>query len=201
MKRFNLGLVIAVVVLLGIVGVMIFFLMGGGQLSDEKRQGSAPFNEEVVKSFKISSLTYRYTNIIYNESVAKIGSVNIPFTKKYLGVRYDGVMEIGIDASKLNITESGDSVIITLPAPEILSHTLVPGTTEVLFDVDSPLTQNKVADYTQLFESEQLNMEQRAIEAGMLSSASASAKEQLRAFIESIPGLPENYSIVFKDAN
>jgi len=111
-------------------------------------------------------------------------------------VRYEGVMEIGIDASLIKVTQTSTSVTIVLPPAQVLSHTLVPGTTEVMIDVDTPFNENKVGDYTQLFESEQLAMEQRATDAGLLTQAAANAKEQLGAFLHAIPGLPDGYSIV-----
>ena len=185
MKKLVIGLGATVIVLVGVAAVMAYFSFSGP--SNNTEQGSAPFNQEVVRSFTITSLTYRYSNIIYQESVSTIGDIDIPFTKAYLGVRYDGVMEIGVDASRLTITDLGDTVIITLPAPQILSHTLVPGTTEVLFDVDTVFNRNKIDDYTQLFDAERLKMEERAKTSGMMEMAADSAKEQLTAFIDSLP--------------
>ena len=194
--KLNTSLAVLVLVLAAVIGIMVFL---GTQVKPEVVQGSAPFNESAVRSFKISSLTYRYTNIIYREGVQKLGDFNIPFTKTYLGVRYDGTMDIGIDAEQMTVTYSGEDVTITLPPTKILSHSLVHGTMEVLFDVDTPFARNSVSDYNQLFDSEQQAMEQRAIEAGMLDTAAANAKQQMQDFVASLPGM-ENYTVTVKSA-
>ena len=194
MKKLVATLAVVVAVLIGVIALLVF--RGGPVVKSDTRQGGAVVTEQVIKSFKISSLTYRYTNVIYSEDVKKLGNVTIPLTKKYLAVRYEGVMEIGIDASLIKVTQTSTSVTIVLPPAQVLSHTLVPGTTEVMIDVDTPFNENKVGDYTQLFESEQLAMEQRATDAGLLTQAAANAKEQLGAFLRAIPGLPDGYSIV-----
>ena len=197
MKRLTIVLAALVLVLAGVVGVMTYLQVQG--VTSETKQGSAPFNETAVKAFKISSLTYRYTNIIYRENVQKVGDFDIPFTKTYLGVRYDGQMEIGVDAEQMTVTYTGDTVTITLPPAKILSHTLVRGSMQVLFDVNTPFAKNTVADYGQLFDSEQSAMEQRAIDAGMLDTAAANAKQQMQDFVASLPGM-ENYTVTVKSS-
>ena len=194
MKKLTVALAALVLVLAGIIAVMTY--VQTHNVAVDARQGSAPFNETAVKSFKISALTYRYTNIIYRERVLKVGNWSVPFTDAHLGVRYDGVMEIGVDASQATVAQSGDTITITLPPAKILSHTLVPGTTQVLFDV-SHLAPNTVADYTALFDSEQSAMEQRAIDSGMLTTATTSAQEQLKDFVGSLPGM-ETYTVTVK---
>jgi len=110
-------------------------------------------------------------------------------------VRYEGVMEIGIDASQMQVTQTDTGVTIVLPPAKILSHTLVPGSTQVLVDVDTLFNDNQIQDYTQLFDAEQQAMEQKAADAGLLTQAAQNAKDQLQAFLSSIPGVPADYTI------
>ena len=193
MKKLVIGLSAVVVVLVCVIATIIIIPDTPKQETTpeptQTETTSAPFNEQILTSFKISSLTYRYSNLVYQESVAQIGNIDIPFTKAYLAVRYDGVMEIGIDASKLKISQVGNAVTIMLPPTEVLSHTLVPGTTEVILDKDGLFNHNKIADFTQLFEAEQAKMIERAAENGLLETARDNTKEQLRDFINSLPGM------------
>jgi len=192
-KRLVAILLAVVIVLSGVIAFLVF--RRGPVVETQTRQGGQVISAEVIKSFKISALTYRYTNLIYSEDVKKIGNVNIPFTKKYLAVRYEGVMEIGIDASQMQVTQTDTGVTIVLPPAQVLSHTLVPGSTEVLVDVDTLFNYNKVEDYTQLFDAEQQAMEQKAADSGLLTQAAQNAKDQLTAFLSSIPGVPADYTI------
>jgi hypothetical protein len=157
-----------------------------------------PITEEVVQSFKISSLTYRYTNVIYRESIKAPWGFEIPFTGSSWAVRYDGTMEIGIDGSRLVVTQDGDEITVTLPPVEILSHSLVHDTTELLFDQAGLLNPNKIEDYAQVFDSGLEEMEYRARQSGLIDQARASAEEQLRHFLEALPGM-DQYTLIFKD--
>jgi hypothetical protein len=165
---------------------------------------SAPFNEEAVRAFKISGLTYNYTNFIYREDVrtlniGKLTTANIPGTKTQIGVSYDGKMEIGVDASAMKINQQGQKVTITLPKPQILSHEEVRGTMKVVFDNSNLFNDNSVAEFVELFDSEKTAMEQRAVDRGFLLEAGDSAAQQLEDFINSLPGMDE-YNVVVRTA-
>ena len=187
MKRLTVILGVLVVILGSVLAVSMYVQFNG--VTNDTRQGGAPFSESAVKAFNISSLTYRYTNIIYREKVQKLGDFNIPFTKTTLGVRYDGVMEIGVDASQMTVAHTDTTVTITLPPAKILSHTPVAGSTQVLFDNGNLFASNDIPDYVALFDSEQRAMEQRAIDSGLLTTAATNAKDQLKDFVTSLPGM------------
>ena len=187
MKKLTAILAVLVVILGSVLAVSVYLQTNG--VTNETRQGGAAFNESTVKAFKISSLTYQYTNIIYRENVQKLGDFNIPFTKTTLGVRYDGVMEIGVDASQMTVAQTDTTVTITLPPAKILSHTPVAGSTQVLFDNGNLFASNSIPDYVALFDSEEAAMEQRAIDSGLLTTAATNAKDQLRDFVISLPGM------------
>ncbi|MCL1907408.1 MAG: DUF4230 domain-containing protein [Propionibacteriaceae bacterium] len=197
MKKLTAGL-IATVALLLVVVLAMGWVIFGKPLSNSETMKVGPITEEIVQNFKISSLSYRYSNVIYRESVKQIGGVDIPFTGAYLAVRYDGIMDIGIDGSRVRVTTNNNEITITIPPAQILSHSLVPGTTEILFDKGGIANRNKIDDYTKLFEYEREQMELRAHQSGLLEQATVSVKDQLRDFLDSLPGL-EDYTIVFQD--
>ncbi|MDR1766896.1 MAG: DUF4230 domain-containing protein [Propionibacteriaceae bacterium] len=198
--KIRTGIVAAVVgVLVGGVGTGVVMLNANPpKVQTAATDDSVVVTEELVRGFKISALTYRYTNFIYSEEVLKLGDVELPFSKAYLGVQYDGVMEIGIDASDLEVAQSGDQLVVTLPPVQILSHTLVKGSTHVVFDMSAPLNSNQIADYTRIFDADQTKMEERAKSSGVIDQATASVKEQLENLIYSIPGVKGKYQVTFK---
>ena len=65
MKKLIAGLCAVILILAGVVIVMIVSPWDNDKTPEDPATG-APFNESVVKSFKISSLTYRYSNVVYN---------------------------------------------------------------------------------------------------------------------------------------
>ena len=59
--------------------------------------------------------------------------------------------------------------------------------------------KNSVAEFLELFEQEKADMEQRAIDRGLLQEAGSNATEQLIDFIYSLPGM-DAYNIVVRTA-
>jgi len=167
-------------------------------VEEQHEQSSAIQAYEIIKSFKISSLTYRYTNIMYDESANYIGNFKVPMSQKYLGICYDGVMEIGIDGSKIEVSQLDGIITIRLPEVEILAHTPVNDSMRTLFDIDTLFVKNHVSDFVDLFNSQQKEMEEKAVDMGLLEQAAASTEEQLTGFLDSIPEIKNNYTIVFE---
>ena len=199
-KNAALKLLIIAIIIIAILVAAIFIIMKNRAvtITEEKSQGSAIRAEEVLKNFEISSLVYRYTNFVYSEDVMKYKDFEIPFTKTYFGVQYDGVMKLGVDGSKISVRQTEDKIIIKLPLAEILSHEQVKDSTEVLFNVDNVFNRNKIEEYIVLFDAERTKMETKAVDAGLLEEAQANAKEQLADFLNAIPAIREGYTIEFE---
>lgn len=194
------GIINAVLILAIIAGIVaiIWFRPKVDIVQERPEQSSSIEAAEIIRSFKISSLTYRYTNVMYDTNVKYLGDFEVPLTRRHLGVSYDGVMEIGIDGSKIEVVQVDNIITIRLPEVEILAHTPVKDSTKVLFDIGAVFDKNEVSDYVNLFNTQQQAMEDRVVSMGILDQAAASAKEQLAGFLESIPDIKENYDIIFE---
>jgi hypothetical protein len=86
-------------------------------------------------------------------------------------------MEIGIDASRIEVTQTDAIITVTLPPTEILSHTLVNDSVEVLVDAGTVFNNNSVSDYTELFNTEQIAMEEKARTGGLREEAQSNTEE------------------------
>ena len=198
--RFVLVAVVIIVLAVSATIITLSFtgLFNKSGITEVREQGNALRAEEVIKSFKISTLTYRYTNLIYEKDVKTIGGVELPFTDSYLGVQYDGVIEIGINGNEIEVSQTDDTITIKLPEAKILSHTQVNGSTEVLFDKSSVFNRNEVGEYIELFESRKLAMEERVEEMGLFKEARENAKEQIQNLLYAFPGVKDTYTIIFE---
>jgi hypothetical protein len=202
-KKIIMGFTALVLVFSGAFGAYRYLSANVG-VEAETVMDSVAFNEEAVRAFKISGLTYHYTNFIYREDVKSLklpglANVKLPGTSTQIGVSYDGKMEIGVDASKMKVDYNGNRINITLPKPEIISHEEVKNSFKVEFDNANVFNNNSVAEFLELFEQEKADMEQRAIDRGLLQEAGSNATEQLINFIYSLPGM-DAYNIVVRTA-
>ena len=200
MKSFFKFVIVAVIVLAILVAAifLVVKIKGTGTVTVQKNEGGAIVASEVLENFEVCSLVYRYTNFVYSEDVMKFKDFEIPFTKAYFGVQYDGIMKIGVDGGKISVRQTEGRIVVRLPAAEILSHEQVLGSTEVLFDVDNVFNRNKIDEYVTLFDAEREKMEAKAREAGLLEEARASAEVQLADFLNAIPAVRDGYVIVFE---
>jgi hypothetical protein len=159
------------------------------------------FDVQAVRSFKISSLTYAYSDFIYDPDAIELPVVkaNLPFSKSHLGIEYKGKMEIGIDASKLKVTENDKVITIVVPKAEILSHEIV-GTPEILFNISGLFNRNTPEEVLPLvFEVGKPKVEKNAIEYGYLQTAQTLAADQLKSFVESLYS-KDGYTVIVRNA-
>jgi len=189
-KKIRKAKVIAICAVIAVIAIAAgTFAILLSNANEQKIRGNAVTGEEVLKSFQIVSLTYRYTNVIYEADVKMVSKVKLPFTQTYLGVQYDGVIKIGVDGEKIKVTQTDDELRIKLPPAEIISHVQVQGSTILLFDIKSAFNKNTIEDYIDLFESKVHEMEQKAMENGLFEEALDSAQIQLRQFLEKFDAL------------
>ena len=174
------------------LAIMGFRHFGGFELLSPNNAETAPvvsepFDVGVVRSFNISSLTYTYSDVIYNPDVVKLPVVNatLPFSESHIGIQYRGKMEIGIDASQIKVSQNGQRVIIEIPKAKILSHE-IEGTPEILFNVSGLLNSNKPEEVLPLvFEVGKPKMEASARQ-NFLDVAQISAADQLKSFLDQV---------------
>jgi len=193
----KVGVAILVVALAGAVAVMAPLLLSKYdiEIKEVGRTGDALLAEDVLRGFEIASLTYRYTNLIYAEDVKKFGGFELPLTKSYFGVQYDGVMKIGVDGRKIEVSQTGHAVRIKLPEAQVISHTLVNDSIKILFNIDTIFNPNHIEDFTRLFQSKQKEMEAKAANSGLPAEARESAKAQLEQFLNTFPEIRRSCTI------
>lgn len=150
---------------------------------------------------ELATVEYLYTNAGIYEDVHNFLNIDIPFTKKTFTMKWDGVIKAGIDVNEIDIVENKEekSLLVTLPKARILSHTPDRESVEVLNEKDGLFNRVHVEDQT-AFESVCDNeMEQRAIENGILDKAQENAKNLILNFLEDIPSIVESeYKIEFE---
>jgi len=193
----RVGVAVLIVALAGAVAVMALLLSSRYdiEIKEVGRTGDALLAEDVLRGFEIASLTYRYTNVIYAEDVKKFGGFELPLTKSYFGVQYDGVMKIGVDGRMIEVSQTGHAIRIKLPEAKVISHTLVNDSIKILFNIDTIFNPNHIEDFTKLFQSKQKEMEAKAAKSGLPAEARESAKEQLEQFLYTFPEIRKSCTI------
>ena len=173
---------------------------------DRLIQESEPVITSSTVSDQLSSLQelvtteYIYTNAgkFENQNQIKIigQDVGIPFTSTRCIVACDGRSRVGVDLSRaqIDVDEEARSIAVTLPDSEIVSHETFEDTLVVLDETNNVFNPISIENYTEFVAGQKTSMEQKAIDRGVLASASQEARTLVQSFLAQLPGM-ESYRL------
>ncbi|MDE6626485.1 MAG: DUF4230 domain-containing protein [Lachnospiraceae bacterium] len=180
------------------------------KLSDPAAQyeiASREISIELIKSQiqdigEIATIEYLYTDAGKFEDPAKMFGKEIPFsfTTKSFIVKWDGVIKAGVkvDEITVEVNDSNKEIVVYIPKAEILSHEIDSESIETLDEKNGLFNSIKVEDIREFDAISKEEMEQRAIENGLLDKAFENAKEIIYKFVDTGLVKELGYTITFK---
>ena len=142
---------------------------------------------------ELATVTYAYTNMAQFENSNDFYGVKIPFTTKSFILTYDGTIKAGVDLEAAEVSISGDTVTVTLPEAEILSHEIDEDSVEVFDEKTSIFNPFTVEDFTAFQADQKAAMEERALSSGLLEEARAKAVSGVEQLLSA--ALPESCTL------
>jgi len=183
-----------------LLGLLLCALVGGvcflgGRMSAGAGRGEPSVDTVVLEQrlsqiSELATVSYHYTNMAQFESSNDFYGVKIPFTTKRFILTYDGVIKAGIDLSKARVKVSGSGVAVTLPPAAVLSHELEAESVEIFDEKTSIFNPFTVEDFSSFQADQVKNMEEKALDKGLLDQAREEAVETVRSLLT--PLLPED---------
>ena len=139
---------------------------------------------------ELASVEYHYTNMGKFENQVDFYGWKVPFTTKRFLVSYDGLIKAGVDLSgaTVEVDEVQKSVTITLPESRILSHEIPEDSIQVFDETRNIFNPITIEDYTGFTRDQKAEVEQRAIDEGLLTGASEKAREAVETLAALLPG-------------
>lgn len=139
---------------------------------------------------ELVSVEYHYTNMGKFENQVDFYGWKVPFTTKRFLVSYDGLIKAGVDLSgaTVEVDEVQKSVTITLPESRILSHEIPEDSIQVFDETRNIFNPITIEDYTGFTRDQKAEVEQRAIDEGLLTGASEKAWEAVETLAALLPG-------------
>ena len=139
---------------------------------------------------ELVSVEYHYTNMGKFENQVDFYGWKVPFTTKRFLVSYDGLIKAGVDLSgaTVEVDEVQKSVTITLPESRILSHEIPEDSIQVFDETRNIFNPITIEDYTGFTRDQKAEVEQRAIDEGLLTGASEKAREAVETLAALLPG-------------
>ncbi|WP_075680636.1 DUF4230 domain-containing protein [Roseburia sp. 831b] len=161
-------------------------------------------NAEIQDIGELATVEYLYTDAAKFEDPKKLFGKELPFefTTKSFVVKWDGVIKAGVDITQ--VTEEADDtekkIVVKLPKAKILSNDIDDDSVEVLDEKDGLFNSIKVEDVKSFDAVSKDDMEQRAIDQGILEKASQNAKEMIEHLIQNDVTEESGYTVEFEEA-
>lgn len=159
--------------------------------------------EHINNISEYATLSYQYTNVSKFEDAYQAFGYKLPFTTKRFSLQYDGEMKLGIKAEKIqvDVKKAEEKIYITLPAAEILSHTIFEDSIDVVDQTHNIINQVEIEDYATLAVEEKKVMEAQAHEKNLFEEATNIATKQIKGFLEAALPEEEPYEIIITVEN
>lgn len=153
--------------------------------------------QELVTTEYIYTNSGKYEN--QNQATIIGKDFSIPFTSKRFIVAYDGRIKVGTDLSRAeaSVNEATRTITITLPSSEITSHETFEDTLVVLDETNNVFNPISISDYNEFVSGQKADMEQKAIDRGVLSSADETAELIVRSYLSLLPEM-DDYTLIIR---
>lgn len=201
-KKRRLGLrgkLIALAALLAAVVGAFFFGTVWGRRETPPEITADLIGQQLHDIQELAVVEYYYTNMGRFENQLDFYGWQVPFTTKRFIVSYDGVIRAGVDLSELSVMVSGSTISITLPPAKILSHEIPEESIEVFDETKNIFNPITIEDYTGFTADQQGQIEQKAVENGLLDRAQQKSQEAVENLLAFIPGM-EDYTLVIRSS-
>lgn len=156
-------------------------------------------NSEIQDIGELATIEYDFTNSARFSDSVSIGKWNLPFTEKSFIAKWDGRIKAGIILEKVTaeLDENEKRIVICIPAAEILSYETFYDTVEMLDERDGMFNKLKIEDKVSFDAATAEDMQNRAIENGILEKAQKNAETIITKILMANPLIADNYSVEF----
>ena len=175
----------------GIIAIILFMaaifyagmLFGG---SHEAEVTSTTIKNQLVEINELAVYSYEYSKVGKFSDNLTFNGWDIPLTQKSFLITYDGILKAGVDFNNAKIEVDGQTISVTIPQSEVLSHEIDEDSIEVYDETNNVFNQISVNDYKTFATKEKSKTEKEAIANGLLDKANSRVKEILTTYLQSV---------------
>lgn len=160
-------------------------------------------DSEIQDIGEIVTQEYMYTDAGKFSNAKQMFGKDIPLTTKSFLAKWDGSIKAGIKADRIStkLDEESKTITVFLPKAEILSHEIDSESMEILDEKDGLFNSIELENFVEFEAKIKAEMEERAIENGILIKAYDNAQNVIYKLIYTEPVAEAGYSIIFEEAD
>ena len=156
--------------------------------------------KEILPVSEYTSLVYHYSDVITHSDALRLFSLgNIPFTERRAIYTIDGAVRLGFSGRDIRVESSYNTIILYMPAIKILSHEIFPETFNLYDERTGLFNRYSLRDANEIQISHKTEREKKVMEnTGLYEQARLSAEQAFTSLLESMPGVRNNYRIIYR---
>ncbi|MBX0315323.1 DUF4230 domain-containing protein [Planococcus glaciei] len=189
MKKLVVSSIVFIFVV-GIAGLLIFFLNKPFGISTSSSSETALVQEKLVEISELATLKFEYSNVIVsrtNKNISLPVVTDIKFAEAIRLIQYTGYLKAGSDLSEIEISidETAEQISVRVPKAKILDNVAETEKTKV-----EDVKGNIFSDYPTQTVFDEINKEKKRfeeekIEQGLLGEADKKTEEVLTSILSS----------------
>ena len=138
---------------------------------------------ELTAMQELGTMTYAYTELGKYETKNEFYGVTLPFTTSSFILTYEGEIKAGVDMAQAKVAREGQTIRVSLPAAQILSHEIDEKSVQLYDEKTSIFNPFTVKDYTAFYADQKAKVEEKALARGLLAEAEKQAAVVVKGFL------------------
>ena len=188
MKKAKRILTLIIMIAVFLAGAVVADVLNINYFSnDENRVSVDQMKVDIIEISEMAALQYNYEDDFeYDGGSLKFLGKDVPFTDKSMTVFYKGIVKIGTDMEKADVSmnAAGNKVTISVPHSVVLSHEIDEDSFQVI-DLDNGLFNRvKLEDDTEFRKEQKAAVEKKISEDGVFEEADNNLESQLIKYFE-----------------
>ncbi len=171
------------------------------ELEKYKKVDIVVLEEQVSSIGELATAEHKYTNAGRFEDAKELLGFRLPWTEKFFTLRYKGTIKVGFDITDPDVKIEGDTIIVTLPQPKILSHEIDFKSAEVLDQRNGLFNPVTVTDVNEFYAQNKDALDVEAMTGDLKVTALTNAKVLLETLFNTNPAVQANYKVEVKTAS
>ncbi|MFI3210511.1 MAG: DUF4230 domain-containing protein [Peptostreptococcaceae bacterium] len=140
--------------------------------------------DTITQMIEINTIKYHYSNIIDIQKDKRINDIKLPFTEKYFVVRYEGIINGGINMNDVEVEIVGDKeVYINIKNVGIKDHFIKDESVYVYDSSETIFNKIEIQEVFDDISNYKVEYERKVISEGFLDEVKKSVENELKVLV------------------
>ena len=186
-KQSKLGFKLVAVLLIigiGLGGYFTYNLLNENKKEEQMINKETKILDTITEMLELNTIKYHYSNIIDIEKDKRINDIKLPFTEKSFMIRYEGIINGGVDIKDLSINIKNNKAIeININKVKIIDHYIKDDSMYVYDTKQSIFNKVEIQEVLDDISKYKKEYEEKLIAEGFLDEVKKSVESEIKVLL------------------